>query len=132
MEELTPAAFKDDKPWKLKPEYTTKCANMVLFYSPTCPHCLAMDGMWEDLKNTMGTVSVRKMDVQKFSHYRDLITTSHSEGKSPFTIEYVPTIVGYTQTGCAGVFEGDRSLANFKKHAMCLCNTECALKYCTN
>ncbi len=125
MEELTPAAFKDDKPWSLKPEYTTNCANMVLFYSPSCPHCVAMKGLWDDLKTTMGTVSVRRMNVEKFSHYRDLVNDFYIKEKSPFTIQYVPTIVGFTKTGCVGVFEGERSLENFKSHAMCLCNSSC-------
>jgi len=111
--DLTPKDFNKDKPWMLQ---DLKCS-MILFYSDTCPYCIAIEDIWKDLGHTLVNIKVGRLNIKQYPDFRDAINKNTA---SPFDIKYVPTIIGYNKKGVAGKFESDRTLENLIEHAMCL------------
>jgi len=110
--ELTPQDFDLQKSWKLRKH---KCS-IVLFYLPTCPHCIAMKDEWVKLGRLAAFFDVCAFNS---SEYSDYIMKIREE--VPELIEGYPTIIVYQNGEPVEKYRGERTAEQFTLACMRSC-----------
>lgn len=112
VKELTPKDFESDKIWKLK---NKKCG-MVLFYSRTCPHCVAVKEAYLKFASLAAFYNVMAFDCVAYPEYMNNIRTH-----MPSLIKSYPTFIIYKNGQPIESYEGERTPEAFTETVMRAC-----------
>jgi len=113
VRELTPKDFDPRRTWILR---RSNCS-IILWYAPWCPHCKAVQGVWEQLGKSATFMDVLSFNCEKYKGYLLKI-----QEDAPELVRGFPTITFYTGGEPTEEYRGDRSLGNLLKACMRVCS----------